>query len=79
MSTDPIPAIRHKVESLVKDIDNKYQGMVQVRKLFIVKCIDEIYEMLKMIDWLPLRAKQCKEFDQRSLYRREWEKMSIHS
>ncbi|KAF8362930.1 pqn-85 [Pristionchus pacificus] len=29
MSTDPIPAIRHKVESLVKDIDNKYQGMVQ--------------------------------------------------
>ncbi|GMS84491.1 hypothetical protein PENTCL1PPCAC_6666 [Pristionchus entomophagus] len=29
MSTDPIPAIRHKVENLVKDIDNKYQGMVQ--------------------------------------------------
>lgn len=68
MSTDPIPAIRHKVESLVKDIDNKYQGMVQVWKLYI---IEEMYDLFKMYDFLSLRAKQCKEFDQRSLYRRE--------
>lgn len=47
MSTDPISAIRHKVESLVKDIDNKYQGMIQSKAVHGVRSSFRLQRLVK--------------------------------
>ncbi|GMR36774.1 hypothetical protein PMAYCL1PPCAC_06969 [Pristionchus mayeri] len=47
MSTDPVPAIRHKVESLVKDIDNKYQGMIQSKAVHGVRSSFKLQQIIR--------------------------------
>lgn len=39
MSTDSLLVIRNKVEGLIKDIDSKYQGMVQVSSYYRTRCL----------------------------------------
>ncbi|KHN74356.1 Nipped-B-like protein pqn-85 [Toxocara canis] len=56
MSTDRIPAIRNKVENMLKDIDSKYAGMVPSKAVSGIRCSFRLQRHLKRDQGTPLRG-----------------------
>ncbi|CAJ0573496.1 unnamed protein product, partial [Mesorhabditis spiculigera] len=46
MMTDPIPLIRNKVENLLKEIDTKYQGMVQTKAVSGIRVAFSLHNLV---------------------------------